>query len=341
MIWRVVRLLAKPRTLLVLVAAAYVIADLVLILVIGRVDFGFDFWCCYQQAGERAITEPSTLYVWSDTYTFRYTPLGALVFVPLVPLGENAAAWAWLITKVVVLVVAAWWYARAWSDDRRWLVFLAVVAFPPVVHDLVIGNVSTLTLIVLLAVARWPDARGGVILGLLMALMPKPHLVPVLAYLAFRQPRAFGAAAATIAVAVTAGVALFGLDPWVAFVGTLREPLERTFTANIGFSGLLGPVGVVVGVAVAVVIWVGGVLVGGTRGFGMSVVAGIVAGPYTFIHYLVGTIVAAEPVLRTRPRRLAAFPMLLVVTPLVPLWLIALAGVIRGSPAGKPPSRKE
>ncbi len=340
MIWRVARLLLKPRTLLALVAAAYLVADLVIVFVIGRVDFAFDFWCCYQQAGERAITDPSTLYAWSDTYTFRYTPLGALAFAPLVPLTENAAAWAWLIAKVVVLCVAAWWYARTWSADRRWLVFLAVVAFPPVIHDLVLGNVSTLTLLVLLAVARWPDARGGAVLGLLLALMPKPHLLPVLAYLAFRQPRAFGAAIGTGAVAVVAGVAIFGIDPWIAFAGTLREPLERTFTANIGFSGLFGPAGVVIGVAMAVVIWVGGVLVGGSRGYGMSIVAGIVAGPYTFIHYLVGTIVAAEPVLRTRPRRLAAFPMLLVITPLVPIWLIALAAVIRWSPVGEPSTPK-
>lgn len=329
---RLVRLLARPSTLMALAAAAFLAADLVLILVIGPVDFAFDFWCCYQQAGERAITDPSTLYDWSDTYTFRYTPLGALVFVPLVPLSAAAAAWAWIAAKLVLLGVAAWWYARPWHGVDRWLVLLAVLIFPPIVHDLVIGNVSTITLLVLLALARWPDARGGVALGLLMALMPKPHLVPVLAYLAFRQPRAFVASVGTIGVSVLAGVALFGIEPWLQFAGSLREPLERTFTANIGFSGLLGPIGVAVGVVVAGAIFVVGVLTGGARGYGLSIIAGIVAGPYTFIHYLAGSIVAAEPVLRTRPRRLAAFPSLLLVTPLVPLWLVALAAVIRGSP---------
>ena len=298
MIRRFVRLLSRPSTLITLVAASFLAADLVLIFVIGPIDFAFDFWCCYQQAGERVITDPSTLYVWSDTYTFRYTPLGALLFVPLVPLSATAAAWAWVGVKLVVLAVAARWYARPWDGIDRWLVLLAVVAFPPIVHDLVIGNVSTITLLVVLAVARWPDARGGMVLGLLLAVMPKPHLIPVLAYLAFRQPRAFVASIATIGVSILAGVALFGIEPWLQFAGTLREPLERTFTANIGFSGLLGPVGVAVGVVVAVAIFVVGVLVGGARGYGLSIIAGIVAGPYTFIHYLAGTIVAAEPVLR-------------------------------------------
>ncbi len=63
--------------------------------------------------------------------------------------------------------MTAMWYARPWNGIDRWLVLLAVVAFPPIVHDLVLGNVSTITVLVLLAVARWPDARGGVALGLL------------------------------------------------------------------------------------------------------------------------------------------------------------------------------
>jgi hypothetical protein len=332
-------MLSRKSTLVTLAAASFLAADLVLIFVIGPIDFAFDFWCCYQQAGERVITDPSTLYAWSDTYTFRYTPLGALLFVPLVPLSAAAAAWAWIGFKLIVLGVAAWWYVRPWGGVDRWLVLLAVVTFPPIVHDLVIGNVSTITLLVLLAVARWPDARGGVVLGLLLAVMPKPHLLPVLAYLALRQPRAFTASLGTIGASVVAGVAIFGIQPWLDFAGTLREPLERTFTANIGFSGLLGPAGVVVGVVMAGAIFVVGVQIGGSRGYGLSILAGIVAGPYTFIHYLAGTIVAAEPVLRTRPKRLAAFPSLLLVTPLVPVWLVALAAVIRGSPepiAGAP-----
>ncbi len=332
MIQRIARLLSRKSTLVTLAAASFLAGDLVLIFVVGPIDFAFDFTCCYQQAAERLITDSSTLYEWSDTYTFRYTPLGALLFVPLVPLSALGAAWAWVAIKLVVLGVTAAWYSRRWIGIDRQLVLLAVVAFPPIVHDLVIGNVSTITLLVLLAVARWPDARGGVAFGLLLALMPKPHLVPVLVYLAFRQRRSFVVAVATIGVAGLAGVAAFGIDPWLAFAGTLREPLERTFTANIGFSGLLGPIGVVVGVVVAAVIFVLGVRTGGARGFGLSIVSGIVAGPYTFIHYLAGSIVAAEPVLRTHPRRLAPFPSLLLVTPLVPLWLVGLAAVIRGTP---------
>jgi hypothetical protein len=323
---RIGRVRAGP--LIVFVAAAFLLADLAIVLLIGPRDFGFDFTCCYQQGAARALDAPSTLYQWSDTYTFRYTPLGALLFVPLVPLSETAATWAWLVVKLVVLAVAAVWFARPWPADRRVLVMLIVLAFPPVIHDLVLGNVSVLTLLVFLAVARWQDARGGVALGVLTILMPKPHLLPVLAYLAIRRPRDFAASLATMAAGLVVGLAIFGIDPWIGFIGSLREPLERTFTANVGFSGLFGPIGVVIGLAVGAVVVASGILLGGSRGYGLSIIGAIAMGPYTFIHYLVGTLVAVEPVLRSRPRWLVPFPWLLIAFPLIPLWLTALAWVV-------------
>ena len=330
---RATRGVGLPDVGVLFVAPAILLADLVIIWIGIQADFAFDFTCCYQQAAERALTDPSTLYDWSDTYTFRYTPIGALVFAPLVPLTEDAAAWVWLFVKLGVLALTAAWYSSRWSGNQRLLVALLVLAFPPIVHDLVIGNVSTITVLALLAVARWQDPRGGVAIGLLTVLMPKPHLVPVLAYLAFRRPRDFAAAAATMGAGVLIGLAIFGVDPWLAFFETLREPLERTFTANVGWSGLLGPLGVLIGIAIGIVVFVAGVRMGGARGYGLSILAGILAGPYTFIHYLSGSLVAFEPVLRTKPRWLTPFPWLLIVFPLIPVWLTALAGVVRSSPA--------
>lgn len=335
------QLRVRPVHLIVLTAAAFLLADLAIVWVGAQGDFAFDFTCCYQQAADRALTAPSTLYDWSDGYTFRYTPIGALVFTPLVGLTPDAAAWTWLVVKLLIVAGTAAWFARPWALEHRWLVAGLVVTFPPIVHDLVIGNVSTLTLLALLAVARWPGARAGLVLGLLTVLMPKPHLVPILAYLAIRRPRDFAYSLATIAGGVLVGVAIFGLDPWLEFIGTLREPLERTFTANVGWSGLLGPPGVVVGFALAAVAFGAAVLAGGARGYGLSIIAGILAGPYTFIHYLAGTLVAVEPILRVRPRRLWLFPWLLVVFPLIPLWVTALGGVLWATPHVEPDGERE
>jgi Glycosyltransferase family 87 len=324
--------------LLLFVGAAILLADVVIIWIGLQADFGFDFSCCYQQAGQRVLDDPGTLYAWSDTYTFRYTPIGALVFAPLALLSADAAAVVWLVFKLAILGVAAAWYSAPWRGSDRLLVVLLVLAFPPIVHDLVIGNVSTITLLVLLAVARWRDLGGGVALGALMILAPKPHLLPVLAWMIIRRPRAFLAALATMAAGFGVGVVLLGLQPWLDFVGSLREPLERTFTANIGFSGLFGVPGVVLGVVAALVVWVGSILRRGESGLGLAIVSGILAGPYTFIHYLSGTLVAVEPVLRSRPRLLVPYPWLLIIFPLIPVWLLLLAWTLwrHGGEAGPP-----
>ena len=144
--------------------------------------------------------------------------------MPLVPLSETAAVWTWLLFKVALLAVVAWWFTRDWPADRRLLLALMVLAFPPAIHDLVLGNVSVLTLLVFLAVARWQDPRGGIAIGLLTVLMPKPHLFPVLAYLAIRRPRDFLASLATIGAGLAIGLVIFGVDPWIAYVGTLTAP---------------------------------------------------------------------------------------------------------------------
>jgi hypothetical protein len=314
--------------LILFVAAAFLFADAVLIWIGSQADFAFDFTCCYQQAARRALDAPSTLYDWSETYTFRYTPIGALVFAPLIPLSEGAAAAGWLLVKMVVLVLAAVWFSRGWPTERRVLVGLLVVAFPPIVHDLMIGNVSTFTLVAYLAVARWQDPRGGIVLGALAVLAPKPHLIPVLAWMAIRRPRDFAAAAATMLAGIGIGLVIFGPDPWMAFMGTLREPLERTFTANVGFSALLGPAGVVIGLLAAAALWALAVAKRGGSGLGLAILSGVVLGPYTFVHYLAGVLVAVEPVLRSRPRLLVPFPWLLIVFPLIPVWLLALAWLL-------------
>lgn len=315
--------------LIVFVAAAFLFADAVLIWIGAQGDFAFDFTCCYQQAAQRALETPASLYEWSETYTFRYTPPAALAFAPLAPLSEDAAVVTWLLVKLVALVVAAAWFARSYPSRARLLVALLVLAFPPVIHDLMIGNISTLTLLMYVAVARWQDPRGGIALGAMAILAPKPHLVPLLAWMAIRRPRDFAAAVATMAGVAGIGLVVFGPRPWLDFLGTLREPLDRTFTANVGFSALLGPTGVIVGVVGAAVLFAAAVTRhGGDRGLGLALLSGIVLGPYTFIHYLVGALVAAEPLLRDRPRLLVPFPWLLIAFPLIPLWLVLMAWLL-------------
>jgi len=324
------------RSLLLLAGVAFLLADAVIVFIAARGDFAIDFTCCYQQAGQRLLDDRATLYAWTDTYTFRYSPWAAVLFAPLAPLSEGAAVWVWLVLKVAVVAVVAVALGRRWSGEARWLVTGMVLFFPPIWHDLALGNVSIFTVAVLWLVVR-TNGIGGVAFGLLLLLAPKPHLLPIAIWLAFRRPRDGVAALAALGAGVVAGVLVFGAEPWLEWLGTLREPLGREFTANIGFSGLLGQPGVVIGIAAAVVIGAAGLARRGDIGLGLSLVAGVVLGPYTFIHYLAGLVVMIDPLLRSRPRWLAPYPWLLVAFPLIPVWLLALAWTMWRSPDPQPP----
>ena len=329
-------------SLIILAAVAFLLADAVIVYIAVRGDFAIDFTCCYQQAGQRLLDDPSTLYAWTDTYLFRYSPWAAALFAPMSGLSETAAVWAWFAIKAAVVAIVAVALGRRWTGDARWLVAGMVLFFPPIWHDLALGNVSVFTVAVLAVLLARRDGVGGVAFGLLLLLAPKPHLLPLALWLVFRRPRDGVAALATLGIGVLAGMAVFGVDRWVEWIGTFREPLERTFTANVGFSGLLGPAGVVVGVAVAVVVGAAALARRGDIGLGLSLISGILLGPYTFIHYLSGLVVVVDPVLRSRPRWLAPYPWLLIVFPLIPVWLAALAWTMWRTPeaeaAAEPPA---
>lgn len=320
--------LLRRTNLLILSAVAFLLADAAIVYIAAHGDFAFDFTCCYQQAGQRLLNDPSSLYAWSSTYTFRYSPWAALLFAPLASLTQGQAIVVFLLLKAALVGLIATWYSDRWTGTERAFVAGAVLLFPPLWHDLALGNVSTFTVLVLLALLRWPDLLGGALLGLLLLLAPKPHLLPVAGWLAVRRPRAAVAALSVLGAGFLVGLPVFGVGAWGAYLATFREPLETTFTANIGFSGLLGPAGVIVGVAAAVAIWVAALRRPGAIGLGLAIVSGVVAGPYTFIHYLSGLLVAAEPVLRARPRWLAPFPWLLVVFPLIAVWVVGFGTVL-------------
>jgi alpha-1,2-mannosyltransferase len=322
----------SDRSLIILATVAFLLADAVIVFIAARGDFAIDFTCCYQQAGQRVLANPSSLYAWSDTYTFRYSPWAAVLFAPLAAIPETGAVWLWLVVKAVAVLAVAVGLGRRWTGDARWRVAGMVLFFPPVWHDLALGNVSVFTMAVLAILLVRHDGVGGVAFGLLLLLVPKPHLLPLALWLAVRRPRDAVATLAAVAISVAVGVVVFGPDLWLDWLGTFREPLGREFTANIGFSGLLGPPGVAVGILAAVVIGAAALVRRGDIGLGMSLVSGIVLGPYTFIHYLSGLVVVIDPVLRRRPRSLAPYPWLLVVFPLIPVWLVGLAWTMWRAP---------
>ena len=173
-------------SLIILAATAFLLADVAIVYIAVRGDWAIDFTCCYQQAGQRMQTDPSSLYEWTDTYLFRYSPWAAFVFGVLAPWSELVAVWLWFAIKVVVVVAVAYYLARRWIGDARWLVAGMVLFFPPIWHDMALGNVSVFTVAVLAILAKGgaPLDAEAIALQFRQGLKVRPAIRAVLVSLA-------------------------------------------------------------------------------------------------------------------------------------------------------------
>ncbi|MFL5755757.1 MAG: glycosyltransferase 87 family protein, partial [Chloroflexota bacterium] len=93
---------------------------------------------------------------------YLYSPLAALLTAPLTVLPFGVAAVAWLVAKGGVLAWGVRHETRGLSTIDAVLVGLAVVAFVPTLHDLLLGNV---TVFVVAAVALVVWRRDGLLTG--------------------------------------------------------------------------------------------------------------------------------------------------------------------------------
>ncbi|HUS69415.1 MAG TPA: glycosyltransferase family 87 protein [Anaerolineae bacterium] len=184
--------------LMLLLAAALVTAVLTLDLwIVDRMerfkagDF-FQFWAAgrtilqrndpYDPLGWRQIYEQEGRWRWqTDQRVFLYPLWTAFPFVPLAFLPFSTAGLLWALTSQVLLVlsVALWAQALAFTDHRAWLlrVLVLAIAFEPVSLTILFGHVGLVLLFLLsgtlyLVHKGW-YAPAGVLLGLTLL---KPQL---------------------------------------------------------------------------------------------------------------------------------------------------------------------
>lgn len=124
---------------------------------------------------------------------FRYSPAFAAAMAPLSALPFDAVALGWRLAEVALLALSV--------RGLGWL-GVAIVVNPLVVLDLSVANVATLFLAAMIMVVRWPSVRTVTVYALLVLLIPKPTLLPVLAWGLWRVRAAW---------LPVAGVALAGL----------------------------------------------------------------------------------------------------------------------------------
>jgi hypothetical protein len=169
---------------------------------------------------------------------FANPPFVAVIFSPISLLPLNIAFYFWFLVQLVLLIWALRIIYRLfldWSSHERIILFIAILAYWPLVNDLMLGQFSLLLLIGILQIyigmKNSQFIRGG--LGfLLLAIKPHTLLIPGMMILNKRYWRV--AIAATIGgVIIFIFTSIFlGVRPWIQFAQNLLT--MSTFFGKLG-----------------------------------------------------------------------------------------------------------
>ncbi len=224
----------------------------------NEIQWGYDFsfyWTAARNLIEGepiySATQLAGPYAPQGQDGFLYPPPLAAAMTPLAtlfPTDFRAANWVWAVIGALLLVISIrslWWSERI--DERypilagrgKWLLVAAAFAFPPVVGELVMGNVHFL-LLWLLTLAwlgirrgdpggRW---RGGAMVGVAAMIKVFPAILLVWALV-------WGSTRAAIGILIGAGLTMLltlpstGTAPWLDYptvLANLSAPADTTDT---------------------------------------------------------------------------------------------------------------
>ncbi len=317
----------EGRPALLAIATMNAITGLVAACVLAPLSFGAD--ADTYRRGAEALA--------AGTYDkdFLYSPLAALLATPLTWIPAAAAAVLMTAIGAAILAVGVAVETRGMARLDRALVAVAAFGFLPVVNELLLGQITLLFAAALWPVARWPDRRrNGVAFGILMALAPKPALLPVLAWMLLRRRQALlGAVLAGLATALV-GLLACGLDAHLHWLQVLTRAgsVDRRGNVSLWTDGVAAwnvAAAVLVTAATALCLWRSE-----DAGLVAALLAGLLLAPYTLIYSATILLLVVRAAARlapwsTRLLALAANPALLAAAPAwLAVGLAADAGAI-------------
>jgi hypothetical protein len=266
---------------------------------------------------------------------YMYSPVLALLFVPLTALGEAPAVIVWLVLRVVALGLAC--ALMPIAPRYRVTLFGVALLSAPVLRELELGNVSLLVALVGVVIWRWLD-RPAAGIALAMALTVRPTMALIGAWWLLRgvwRPVAWAAGAGVIVVLAS----LIWLRPevWLQYptvLGNVRDVMGVPNNLDLGSTVLLlggspwlAQLALYAGYAVAI----GAVLVSLRRDRELSYVvtfmSTLILSPLLWDHYLTSLVVPGA-FLAARGRLWGLALPLLAWLPQPVLPLVALAGLL-------------
>ncbi|MGH2465166.1 MAG: glycosyltransferase 87 family protein [Candidatus Limnocylindrales bacterium] len=282
--------------------------------------------------GDRNLAAARALMAgtFGQDHGYLYTPLAAALTIPavsVVPYGLAVAGW--LVARIAVLFEGVRREVSDLSPIDRILVAVAAIAFVPTLHDLLLGNVSILITAAVAVVAWSGDGYlAGLPLGLVLATVPKPALIPILIWMLLFRRRALLSAVGSAAFLSAAAFVILGASTYGAWFQVLLHPyyLGTNQTGNLALGAMLPALLAWPLIGATVVATVVALRRGEAPGFIACLCAGLLIAPYTMAYGAVLLLLAVRPLSRVSPTptfALAATGSIGVIV-FMPIWVGAI-----------------
>ena len=300
--------------------------------------WGFDFRAYYDGA-IRLIATGSPYQ--SDTLRgpfqpgpaglYLYSPVPALLMVPLTWLGLANATLVWLLLRLGLLFATC-----LLMPVPRWVklaTLCVAVLSAQFLYDLNLGNVSLIVTFFAVVAWRWLDEPIGA-LAVAASLTIRPTMAVIAGWWALRRKWQMVAWVIIGAAAIfLATLPFMGLDPWLQFVTVLRNVSDTTgVTRNLDLAATAATLGVPAQLADlflvgGYILALGAILLSLRRdreiGFAVTLMASLLLAPLLWDHYLTNLIVPGA-LLAARGRRFGVLLPLLGWLPLVMLPFVVI-----------------
>jgi Glycosyltransferase family 87 len=300
--------------------------------ILGAVVGVLIFPLAWSADGDRNLAAAQALAagVFGQDHTYLYSPLAAALTIPFATSLPHAAAIAgWLVGRLGALAAGVARQTRGLSTPDRMLVAIAAISFVPTMYDLLLGNVTILVAAVVALVAWSADGYlAGLPLGLMLATIPKPALIPVLLWMLVFRRRAFLSAVGSAAVFSLLGLVLLGASAYGGWLQVLLHPyyLGTQQLGNLALGAMLPAFLAWPLMAITVVVTFVALRRGETPGFIACLCAGLLVAPYTIAYGAVLLLLAVGPLARVAPMRTFALALSgsLGILIFMPLWVGAI-----------------
>jgi hypothetical protein len=279
---------------------------------------------------------------------YMYSPVLAMLFVPLTAMSEPAAVIVWLAVRVGVLGLAC--ALMPIPRRQRLILFGVALLSAPVLRDLELGNVSLLVTLLGVVMWRWLD-RPAAGIALAISLIVRPTMALIGAWWLLRGTWRPVAWAATVGVVVVlASLVWLRPEVWLQYptvLGHVRDVMGVPNNLDLGSAVLLlggsprlAELALYAGYAVAI----GAVLLSLRRdrelSYVVTLMATLILSPLLWDHYLINLLVPAA-FLAARGRVWGLALPLLAWLPLPLLPLVAIAGMLLPFLAGPRANRPD